>query len=195
MLNLSRCFGRIVQKILLMILNISQAQTHQVMRIPMKKVLIWKFKSLAGIFDSCDHVAFFCELLDFHEVAQKSNIGWKPWKKKSTWLTRIKLGSSWLYPTKKCHSLEVDLQDNVQRGCFVKKKKYEARLIAKWYPQQPAIDFNKSFAPVVRIDTIWAALAIAVWRAKYSMFINRKRTGNCKIEHVKVEFHEDQLNR
>ena len=39
--------------------------------------------------------------------------------------------------------------------------KYKARLVAKGYAQQPGIDFNETYAPVVRMETIRTVLALA----------------------------------
>ena len=40
-------------------------------------------------------------------------------------------------------------------------KRNKARLVAKGYTQQPGIDFNETFAPVARLDTIRAIIAMA----------------------------------
>lgn len=40
-------------------------------------------------------------------------------------------------------------------------QKYKARLVAKEYSQQPGVDFNETFEPVVRMETIRTVLALA----------------------------------
>ena len=40
-------------------------------------------------------------------------------------------------------------------------QKHKARLIAKGYSQLPGVDFNETFAPVVRMETIRTVLALA----------------------------------
>ena len=57
------------------------------------------------------------------------------------------IGLKWVYKTK--YNEDSSIQ------------KYKARLVAKGYSQQPGIDFNEKFAPVVRMETIRTVLALA----------------------------------
>ena len=41
-------------------------------------------------------------------------------------------------------------------------EKYKARLVAQGFSQKPNIDYNETFAPVSRLDTVRMVLAIAV---------------------------------
>ena len=54
----------------------------------------------------------------------------------------------WIYKTKK------DAKGKVQ------KKK--VRLVARGFTQQPGIDYNETFAPVARVETVRTVLAIVV---------------------------------
>ena len=40
-------------------------------------------------------------------------------------------------------------------------QKHKARLVAKSYAQKPGIDYNETFAPVARLDTIRTLIALA----------------------------------
>ena len=59
----------------------------------------------------------------------------------------------WIYKTKK------DADGNVQ--------KHKARMVARGFTQKPDIDFNETFAPVARMDTIRIVLAIAAQNKQY----------------------------
>jgi hypothetical protein len=52
----------------------------------------------------------------------------------------------WIYKTKQ------DVEGNVQ--------KYKERLVARGFTQQPRIDYNETFAPVARMDTVRTVLVI-----------------------------------
>jgi hypothetical protein len=57
------------------------------------------------------------------------------------------IGVKWVYKTKLNADGEVE--------------KYKARLVAQGFSQQPGIDYNETFAPVARIDTVRMVLTIA----------------------------------
>ena len=40
-------------------------------------------------------------------------------------------------------------------------EKYKGRIVVKGYAQQAGLDFDKTFTLVVRIESVWAILAIA----------------------------------
>ncbi|KAI5344419.1 hypothetical protein L3X38_012296 [Prunus dulcis] len=57
------------------------------------------------------------------------------------------IGVKWVYKTK------LNLDGTVQKN--------KARLVAKGYSQKPRIDYNETFAPVARLDTIRTLIALA----------------------------------
>ena len=74
-------------------------------------------------------------------------------KKNQTWQLvnpqegKDAIGVKWIYKTK------FDVDGNIV--------KHEARLVAKGFSQQPGIDYNDTFSPVARLDTVRIVLAIA----------------------------------
>lgn len=57
------------------------------------------------------------------------------------------IGVKWIYKVK------YNPNGSVQRN--------KARLVAKGYSQQPDVDYNETFAPVARLDSIRALISIA----------------------------------
>ena len=110
----------------------------------------------------CNHaiMALFAgEPQNFQEAAQEEkwinamNEEIKMIEKNNTWELVEKpqdkevIGLKWVYKTK------FNEDGSIQ--------KHKARLVVKGYSQQPGIDFNETYAPVVRMETIRSVLALA----------------------------------
>jgi hypothetical protein len=74
-------------------------------------------------------------------------------KKNNTWelverpIDKLVIGVKWVYKTK------LHLDETIQ--------KHKAHLVAKGYAQKSRIDYNETFAPVARLDTIRTLIALA----------------------------------
>ncbi|KAL0379240.1 UNVERIFIED_CONTAM: Retrovirus-related Pol polyprotein from transposon RE1 [Sesamum radiatum] len=116
-----------------------------------------KTKLLSDIYETCNFVMMEPESFEAvakHEVwvqAMEEEI--KMIEKNNTWelperpKDKEVIGVKWIYKTK------LNADGSIQ--------KHKPRLIAKGYSQLPGIDFIETFAPVARLDTIRALVAIA----------------------------------
>ncbi|CAL2265939.1 unnamed protein product [Prunus armeniaca] len=116
-----------------------------------------KYKSIAEIYEKCNMCIIEPE--SFEEAAKDDS--WKKAmedeitmiEKNNTWelvarpFDKPIIGVKWVYKTK------LNLDGSVQKN--------KARLVAKGYSQKPGIDFNETFAPVARLDTVRALVALA----------------------------------
>ncbi|CAL2249603.1 unnamed protein product [Prunus armeniaca] len=122
-------------------------------------------RSLQDIYETCNFITIEPE--NFEAVvkeeiwrkAMEEEI--KTIEKNKTWelVDRPKdkeiIGVKWVYKTK------FNPDGSIQ--------KHKARLVAKGYSQQPGIDFNKTFAPIARLDTIRTLVALAAQK-KWKVF-------------------------
>ncbi|KAL0393106.1 UNVERIFIED_CONTAM: Retrovirus-related Pol polyprotein from transposon RE2 [Sesamum radiatum] len=114
-------------------------------------------KLLSDIYETCNFIMLEPENFETavkHKVwvqAMEEEI--KMIEKNNTWeLTdrpkdKEVIGVKWIYKTK------LNADGSIQ--------KHKARLVAKGYSQLPGIDYTETFAPVARLDTIRALIAIA----------------------------------
>ncbi|KAM1300483.1 hypothetical protein PS1_011811 [Malus domestica] len=116
-----------------------------------------KLRSLEDIYARC-HMTII-EPETYHEAVEDN--AWKEAmdaeietiEKNGTWelverpADKPVIGVKWVFKTK------LNLDGSVQ--------KHKARLVAKGYAQKPGIDYNETFAPVARLDTIRTLIALA----------------------------------
>ncbi|KAL0425897.1 UNVERIFIED_CONTAM: putative mitochondrial protein [Sesamum radiatum] len=114
-------------------------------------------KLLSDIYETCNFIMLEPENFETavkHKVwvqAMEEEI--KMIEKNNTWELADKpkdkevIGVKWIYKTK------LNADGSIQ--------KHKARLVAKGYSQLPGIDYTETFAPVARLDTIRALIAIA----------------------------------
>nr|XP_028952455.1 uncharacterized protein LOC114822291 [Malus domestica] len=116
-----------------------------------------KYRSVAEIYEKCNLCIIEPECF---EEAVKDESWQKAMEdeismieKNNTWdlvdrpFDKPIIGVKWVYKTK----LNLD-------GSVLKNK---ARLVAKGYSQKPGVDFNETFAPVARLDTVRTLVALA----------------------------------
>ncbi|KAL0311966.1 UNVERIFIED_CONTAM: Copia protein [Sesamum radiatum] len=116
-----------------------------------------KTKLLSDIYETCNFVIMEPESFEaaakYEVPVQAMEKEIKMIKKNDTWelADRPKdkevIGVKWIYETK------LNADGSIQ--------KHKARLVAKGYSQLSGIDYNETFAPVARLDTIRALVAIA----------------------------------
>jgi hypothetical protein len=73
---------------------------------------------------------------------------------------RKSIGTKWVFKTK--------------RDGNNKFERHKCRLVAKGYAQIPGVDYDKTFAPVVRIESVRALFAFAAFRKQYVLHVDCK---------------------
>ncbi|KAI5336241.1 hypothetical protein L3X38_015508 [Prunus dulcis] len=135
-----------------------------------------KWKSLSDVYAQCK--MSIIEPENFEEVVKDEAWGKAMTEeilmieKNSTWELVDRPSSKPIVGVKWIFKIKLNLDGSIQ--------KHKARLVAKGYTQKPGIDFNETFAPVARLDTIRTLIALAaqkgwkLWQLDVkSTFLNR----------------------
>lgn len=118
-----------------------------------------KFRSLAETYESCSLTLLAADPICYEDVTE--HIEWQnamleerqAIEKNSTWELvdapkgKNVVGLKWVFRTK--YNADGSIQ------------KHKARLVAKGYSQQEGIDFEETFTPVARFETVRVVLALA----------------------------------
>lgn len=121
-----------------------------------------RYRSLADLYETCGFALMVADPVTFEE-AQRQDKWVKAMReeicainKNNTWLLcelpagKRAIGLKWIYKTKYGSNGEV--------------QRHKARLVVKGYSQQAGIDFEETFAPVARFETVRIFLALAAQR-------------------------------
>ncbi|VVA27958.1 Hypothetical predicted protein, partial [Prunus dulcis] len=116
-----------------------------------------KWKSLSDVYAQCK--MSIIEPENFEEAVKDEAWGKAMTEeilmieKNSTWELVDRPSSKPIVGVKWIFKIKLNLDGSIQ--------KHKARLVAKGYTQKPGIDFNETFAPVTRLDTIRTLIALA----------------------------------
>ena len=116
-----------------------------------------KMRRLEDIYERCNFCVF--EPQNFEEAVKEES--WRKAmqeeidviEKNNTWELVEKPNNKEVIGVKWIYRVKYHANGTVQRN--------KARLVAKGYSQQPGIDFNETFTPIARLDTIRALIAMA----------------------------------